>query len=93
MDLGLKDRVAAVAAASSGLGRATARALSDEGARVAICGRHRDTIVAAARSIAAETGREVEEFAAVVAFLCSERASYVTGTTLPIDGGAIRGLA
>jgi 3-oxoacyl-[acyl-carrier protein] reductase len=35
---------------------------------------------------------EVEEFAAVVCFLCSERASYVTGATIPIDGGAARGL-
>jgi 3-oxoacyl-[acyl-carrier protein] reductase len=28
-----------------------------------------------------------EEFAAVAAFLCSERASYVTGTTVLVDGG------
>jgi 3-oxoacyl-[acyl-carrier protein] reductase len=35
---------------------------------------------------------EAHEFAAVVCFLCSERASYVTGATIPIDGGAARGL-
>jgi 3-oxoacyl-[acyl-carrier protein] reductase len=35
---------------------------------------------------------EPEEFAAVAAFLCSERASYVTGATIAIDGGATRGL-
>jgi len=29
----------------------------------------------------------VEEFAAVAAFLCSERASYVTGTAVLVDGG------
>ena len=29
----------------------------------------------------------VEEFAAVAAFLCSERASYVTGTAVRVDGG------
>jgi 3-oxoacyl-[acyl-carrier protein] reductase len=33
-----------------------------------------------------------EEFANVVAFLASGRASYVTGTTLQIDGGYVRGL-
>jgi 3-oxoacyl-[acyl-carrier protein] reductase len=33
-----------------------------------------------------------EEFASVVAFLASGRASYVTGTTLQIDGGWVRGL-
>jgi 3-oxoacyl-[acyl-carrier protein] reductase len=33
-----------------------------------------------------------KEFAAVVAFLCSERASYLTGTVIQIDGGACRAL-
>ena len=32
------------------------------------------------------------EFAAVVAFLASERASYVTGTSIAVDGGLVRSL-
>ena len=32
------------------------------------------------------------EFGSVVAFLASERASYVTGTAIPVDGGLCRGL-
>jgi 3-oxoacyl-[acyl-carrier protein] reductase len=33
-----------------------------------------------------------DEFAALVAFLASERASSISGTTIPVDGGWIRGL-
>lgn len=33
-----------------------------------------------------------DEFAAVVAFLASERASYITGISLPVDGGWIKGI-
>ncbi len=32
------------------------------------------------------------DFGAIVAFLCSEQARFVTGTALPVDGGATRGI-
>lgn len=35
---------------------------------------------------------EPRELAALVAFLASERASYITGTSIPVDGGYIRSL-
>lgn len=56
MDLGLKNKVALVAAASRGLGFATAQQLVREGARVAICSRsqaHTDAAVARLRQAAA----------------------------------------
>ena len=51
MDLGISGRRAAVAAASSGLGLATAKALATEGARVAICGRDEVRVDAATSGI------------------------------------------
>jgi 3-oxoacyl-[acyl-carrier protein] reductase len=66
MDLGLKNKVAAVAAASQGLGYAVARELAAEGARLGICSRSEENIRAAAERIAAETGAEVFPFVADV---------------------------
>ena len=59
MDLGLKGRSAAVAAASRGLGRATALALSREGCSVAICGRDPKKIRASADFIEIVIGTTV----------------------------------
>ena len=44
MDLGLKEKVALVAASSKGLGRASAEAIAAEGGRVTICARSRETL-------------------------------------------------
>jgi 3-oxoacyl-[acyl-carrier protein] reductase len=59
MDLGLKNRVALVAASSQGIGRATAQAFAAEGCRVAMCARNSQTLQAAADKIRKEYGVEV----------------------------------
>ncbi len=51
MDLGIKGKTAAVAASSTGLGFGCAKALLEEGARVAICGRDGERIRAARESL------------------------------------------
>jgi 3-oxoacyl-[acyl-carrier protein] reductase len=43
-------------------------------------------------SIAMGRLAEPEEFAALAAFLASERASYITGAAIAVDGGWVRGL-
>ena len=60
MDLGLKDKTAVVTGGSKGIGRAAARSLAAEGARVLIASREASTLAGAAREIEAETGRRVE---------------------------------
>jgi 3-oxoacyl-[acyl-carrier protein] reductase len=54
MDLGLKDRVALVAAASQGLGKAVALGLAREGAKLAICARGGEALRATAAEIPVE---------------------------------------
>lgn len=51
MDLGLKDKVAWVLGASSGLGKASAQVLAAEGARVAMSSRNEEKLAAAAKEI------------------------------------------
>jgi 3-oxoacyl-[acyl-carrier protein] reductase len=59
MDLGLKNRVALVAASSQGIGRATAEAFAAEGCRVAMCARHEQTLQAAAEEVRGKYSGEV----------------------------------
>ena len=59
MDLGLKNKIALVAASSQGLGKAAAESLANEGAIVVMCSRNKKTLVEAAREIAEKTNTEV----------------------------------
>ena len=76
MDLGLKGRVAIVAAASKGLGRAVAEEFAKEGCRVAICARTAEEVERAALEIEKGTGTgvfhkalDVTSFEAVSSFV------------------------
>lgn len=59
MDLGLKNRVALVAASSQGIGLATAEAFAAEGCRVAMCARNNERLQAAAENIRSRFGVEI----------------------------------
>lgn len=59
MELGLRNKVAVVLAASKGLGRAAAEILAAEGTRVVIGSRDEKELVKTAQEISAKTGAEV----------------------------------
>lgn len=67
MDLGLKNKVIMVAAASKGLGFGVAQALANEGAKVSICSRDEANTQAAAKKLREETGADILAIACDVA--------------------------
>src|SRR5438874_2662549 len=52
--MNLKDAKALVTGGTSGIGYETAKMLIDNGAKVAICGRHKDTVDKSAKELGAE---------------------------------------
>jgi 3-oxoacyl-[acyl-carrier protein] reductase len=66
MDLGIRGKVALVAASSKGLGRAIAEELAAEGANLVMCARGQEALRTAADSIRKSTGVKVVEVAADV---------------------------
>ena len=82
MDLGLKDKVALVAAASRGLGRAVAEELAAEGAALILCARDQTTLAETAAAIADSTGAHVLAVPADV--------TQVDQVTRVVDSGAAR---
>ncbi len=46
----------------------------------------------AAATVPMQVMGDPDDFGAVVAFLCSQQASFITGVALPVDGGHYRGL-
>jgi 3-oxoacyl-[acyl-carrier protein] reductase len=96
MDLGISGRRAAVAAASTGLGLASAKALRAAGCEVAICGRHRDRIEDVARGIdAVPIVADVGNEEGAIAFVDAARAALggvdilVTNAGGPPRGGFV----
>lgn len=53
---------------------------------------YEQALAAAAMSVPMRRLGRPEEFAALAAFLASERAGYITGCSIPVDGGWIKGI-
>src|ERR1039458_2156307 len=85
MELGIKGKVAMVAAASQGLGFAIAKALAAEGAQVSMAARKAETILAAAARIVEQTGAEAMGWVADV--MSAEAIEGWHGATVERFGG------
>ncbi len=59
MELGLKNKVAFIAASSQGLGKSVALELAQEGASIIICGRNKENLEKTKQEIENKTNKEV----------------------------------
>jgi 3-oxoacyl-[acyl-carrier protein] reductase len=59
MELGLKNKIAFIAASSQGLGKAVALELAQEGANVIICGRNKENLEKTKQEIEKQTNKEL----------------------------------
>jgi 3-oxoacyl-[acyl-carrier protein] reductase len=84
MDLGLKDKVALVAASSKGLGKAVAWQLAREGAKLVICARNKESLENTADEILLDTGRTV--FPLAIDLADPERIRWMIDETMDLFG-------
>lgn len=85
MDLGIKGKVALVAASSKGIGKAIAFALADEGVNISIFSRSKDEIERTASEI--RTGFAVDVLASTADVTSKEQVDEVIETTVQTFGG------
>ena len=62
MDLGIKKKVALITGSSQGIGKAIAIGFAEEGARVVVCGRNKNTLSSTVDEIKDKTGADIVSF-------------------------------
>ncbi len=87
MDLGLKDKVALVTAASKGLGYATAEQLLAEGAKVMICGRTPESLDVAVAKLKTQYGSDAPIGSIAIDVMADNAAETLVEGTVTAFGG------
>ncbi len=87
MDLNLTGKIALIVASSKGLGKAYLDQLKADKRGIS----KEQVVQESPGNIPLKRYGDPEEFARVVCFLASGASSYVTGSTLMVDGGMVKG--